>query len=110
MQLKILITGKVQGVGFRPFIYRIAIQNQITGWVQNQSGEVLVLAEGSEQHLQEFQQAILSQHPPLAKPMISDVTEAKAGNKFHKFEIKKSEKKFGSLKYFSYISIVIEWG
>jgi len=33
--VRIKITGLVQGVGFRPFIYRIAIANQVNGWVEN---------------------------------------------------------------------------
>ena len=71
--LEIKITGQVQGVGFRPFIYRIANQYNLTGWVQNRSGEVIVLAQGHEHNLNAFQNAVLTQHPPLAIPFIESV-------------------------------------
>jgi acylphosphatase len=38
----IVLSGKVQGVGFRPFIYRIATQYQLSGWVRNRVGLVEV--------------------------------------------------------------------
>jgi len=71
--LEMKITGQVQGVGFRPFIYRIAIHNNLTGWVQNRSGEVIVLVQGHEHNLNAFQDAVLTQHPPLAIPFIESV-------------------------------------
>ena len=37
---RITIRGIVQGVGFRPFVYSIAIKNQLTGWVRNTSAGV----------------------------------------------------------------------
>jgi hydrogenase maturation protein HypF len=75
LTLKIKITGQVQGVGFRPFIYRLAQQYNLTGWVKNCSGEVITLVQGSEKNLQSFQQSILNQHPPLAKPVIESLVE-----------------------------------
>jgi hydrogenase maturation protein HypF len=41
----------VQGVGFRPFIYRIAIANQVKGWVENNIRGVTIGAEAEEHHL-----------------------------------------------------------
>ncbi len=72
--LEILVTGQVQGVGFRPFIYRIATQYQLKGWVKNCSGEVIIQVQGTASHLESFQQAILLQHPPLATPTIGSVS------------------------------------
>jgi acylphosphatase len=47
----ILITGKVQGVGFRNYVLKRATQNQIVGWVRNLStGQVELLAVGMEGH------------------------------------------------------------
>ncbi|NNF97428.1 MAG: acylphosphatase, partial [Halobacteria archaeon] len=51
---RLTITGQVQGVGFRPFVYRIAHQHHINGWVQNRRGEVLILAEASTEELDRF--------------------------------------------------------
>ena len=56
----IRLTGHVQGVGFRPFVYRLAMQHGVQGWVQNQLGEVEVLAEASADRLDAFQ-AIVSE-------------------------------------------------
>ena len=42
---QIKITGLVQGVGFRPFIYRLAHQHQIKGWVENRNDGVLIEVE-----------------------------------------------------------------
>ena len=46
LRMRIVIGGAVQGVGFRPFVYRIAIEHGISGHVQNRLGEVEVLAAG----------------------------------------------------------------
>ena len=66
--LHILITGRVQGVGFRPFVCRIANQYNLSGWVLNRSGEVEIQVEGLQQNLEAFQRALVDQAPPLAKP------------------------------------------
>ena len=66
--LHILITGRVQGVGFRPFVSRIANQYKLSGWVLNRSGEVEIRVEGLPQNLEAFQRALVEQAPPLAKP------------------------------------------
>ncbi len=66
--LHILITGRVQGVGFRPFVCRIANQYNLSGWVLNRSGEVEIQVEGLQQNLEAFQRALVEQAPPLAKP------------------------------------------
>lgn len=73
MTLKITITGQVQGVGFRPFIYRLAKQLHLNGWVKNCSGEVIALIQGEQHHLKTFQQSISNQHPPLARPKIESI-------------------------------------
>ncbi|MDT8385024.1 MAG: carbamoyltransferase HypF [Gammaproteobacteria bacterium] len=59
--LRLSFTGQVQGVGFRPFVYRLAIAHSIVGWVENRVDHVLIYAQGCERDLQQFRQAILSQ-------------------------------------------------
>ena len=54
-QAKINITGRVQGVGFRPFIYRMAVQNNLLGYVINLGDAgVEVIVEGSGEDLEQF--------------------------------------------------------
>jgi hydrogenase maturation protein HypF len=64
----ITISGRVQGVGFRPFVYRLAHQHRITGWVRNANGAVEIHAEGSPLQLQDFSDALLNEAPPLSAP------------------------------------------
>ena len=48
------INGIVQGVGFRPFIYNLAIKNNLNGWVNNTAMGVLIDAEGDNRSLDVF--------------------------------------------------------
>jgi len=64
----ITISGRVQGVGFRPFVYRLAHQYDITGWVRNVDGAVEIHAEGNPKQLQDFNDALLNEAPPLSAP------------------------------------------
>jgi len=61
------ITGVVQGVGFRPFVHRLALRYLLAGWVRNQAGEVQVLAEGTREAIDLFLSALRSEAPPLAR-------------------------------------------
>ncbi|MDX1646046.1 MAG: carbamoyltransferase HypF [Longimicrobiales bacterium] len=61
------IVGVVQGVGFRPFVHRLALKHGIAGWVRNESGAVRVRAEGSVSALRAFLADLRDQVPPLAR-------------------------------------------
>ena len=74
----ITIGGRVQGVGFRPFVYRLAQQHQITGWVRNVDGAVEIHAEGQPVQLQRFSDALLSEAPPLSAPGSLAITDCAA--------------------------------
>ncbi|MEA3432178.1 MAG: carbamoyltransferase HypF [candidate division WOR-3 bacterium] len=63
---QILIKGIVQGVGFRPFVYRLAVRHNLTGFVQNSGDGVLIKVEGDENNLNEFVQKLKSESPPLS--------------------------------------------
>ncbi|MBA2659369.1 MAG: carbamoyltransferase HypF [Nitrosospira sp.] len=63
-----LVTGRVQGVGFRPFVFRLAQRFSLTGRVQNLTGQVLIEAEGETSMLDAFGAALLTDAPPLAQP------------------------------------------
>jgi len=60
------ITGQVQGVGFRPFIYRIATDNALTGSVNNSSEGVLIEVQGTADQLGRFADDLSAKLPPLA--------------------------------------------
>jgi hydrogenase maturation protein HypF len=64
-RLEILITGRVQGVGFRPHVYRVAKTLDLTGWVQNTALGVLIEIQGSS--APHFLSNLISSLPPLAK-------------------------------------------
>jgi hydrogenase maturation protein HypF len=65
--LRLRVTGVVQGVGFRPFVHRLALRSGLTGWVRNEAGEVAVQVQGSPTALQDFVQALRVEAPSLAR-------------------------------------------
>lgn len=69
---RLLISGQVQGVGFRPFVYRLAHQYAINGTVKNLTGQVEVLLQADAEKARRFTDALLSQAPPLAKPELAE--------------------------------------
>ena len=60
------VTGVVQGVGFRPFVYKLAMRHGISGWVKNTSEGVFAHAEGEPERLAAFVRAIRDEAPPMA--------------------------------------------
>ncbi|MGO9949751.1 MAG: carbamoyltransferase HypF [Steroidobacteraceae bacterium] len=73
-----LIGGRVQGVGFRPFVYRLAHLHELTGWVRNRGGEVEIHAEGPSAQLQRFAEGLLSRAPPAAAARMLDARAAQS--------------------------------
>jgi hydrogenase maturation protein HypF len=64
------IAGRVQGVGFRPFVYRLAHQFALTGWVRNNGGVVEIHAQGPAVRLRAFGEALLARAPRAARPRL----------------------------------------
>ena len=62
----IQITGIVQGVGFRPFVYNLAGRYGLKGWVSNNASGVDIAVEGSQTAITDFLAALRRQPPPLA--------------------------------------------
>ena len=65
--LRLSVTGVVQGVGFRPFVHRLALRHGLAGWVRNASGDVQIEVEGSAAGLDEFLRSLREEAPPLAR-------------------------------------------
>ena len=67
---RVRLSGHVQGVGFRPFVYRLAAKHGLSGWVQNQLGQVETLVQGRPEALDGFIEDIITLAPPLSRPEI----------------------------------------
>lgn len=65
--LRLHVTGVVQGVGFRPFVHRLAVRYGLSGWVRNASGDVEIEVEGAAPDLAEFVRGLREEAPPLAR-------------------------------------------
>ncbi len=87
--VRVHITGVVQGVGFRPFVYRIAARHGVTGWVQNGDDGVHVHGEGPEAELERFV-AALGSEPPAAAQIASLVAEPAPSEGHAMFVIRES--------------------
>lgn len=87
---RIEISGLVQGVGFRPFIYKLALEHHLNGWVENRNDGVVMLVCGTAREVLSFEKAI-QQRAPLASDIESVTISKHPVRKFHGFEIRESE-------------------
>ncbi|MCK4369351.1 MAG: carbamoyltransferase HypF [Dehalococcoidales bacterium] len=71
---RISVRGVVQGVGFRPFIYRLAQEHNLKGWVRNTSGNVEIEVEGDEETVDSFLSDLKTEAPPMARIENVEVT------------------------------------
>lgn len=90
--VKLTVIGVVQGVGFRPFVYREALSHHITGWVLNTTEGVIVHAEGQTSDIDAFAIA-LSERAPLAAQVREINIEEVPVEGFQDFEIRFSQDK-----------------
>jgi hydrogenase maturation protein HypF len=67
LRVRIRVRGVVQGVGYRPFVYRLAQEENLAGWVTNDSEGVVAEVEGSAIRVEQFVARIRSERPPLAR-------------------------------------------
>ncbi|MDX1285655.1 MAG: Sua5/YciO/YrdC/YwlC family protein, partial [Draconibacterium sp.] len=67
INIRVQIKGLVQGVGFRPFVYRIALKKKISGWVKNQSDGVVIEASGENSAIQSFISDLKNKTPAAAQ-------------------------------------------
>lgn len=73
-RVRLKVTGAVQGVGFRPFVYRLARDLGLTGFVYNNSQGVIIEIEGSKRALADFRERISLEIPPRA--FVNGIVEA----------------------------------
>ena len=91
VRVRIRITGIVQGVGFRPFVYRIAVKNDLDGYVRNRGDAgVEIHLEGREENIRKFLRDLKEKKPPLAQIYEIITLPLKGKNKYEAFTILKS--------------------
>ncbi len=74
-RLRIDVRGIVQGVGFRPFVYRLAHKYNLSGWVRNTSGNVTIEVEGRREDIDSFLLSLKNEAPPVAR--VQDIKTGK---------------------------------
>ena len=96
----ISVRGIVQGVGFRPFVYGLAAKHNLKGWVYNTSEDVRIDVEGKAEAIQQFEQQLQTEAPPLAH--IENITvEYHRPVGYKDFEIRQSQAQEGKYQLIS---------
>jgi hydrogenase maturation protein HypF len=100
LRITIGVRGVVQGVGFRPFVYQLALRHRLKGWVCNTSEDVKIDVEGERTNLDQFLADLTTLAPPLAHiESLSTASQATVGHR--RFEIRKSISKEGKYQLVS---------
>ena len=89
-QLEISISGRVQGVGIRPFLYQLAKRFEQNGFVANTSTGVIILLQGQAKHQQQFLDTLKQQAPPSAYIKNLSAVIQTISKRYEQFEIIKS--------------------
>lgn len=88
---KITVKGKVQGVGFRPFVYRTALKYNLKGYVLNDTNGVEIIVQGNTHEIIEFEKEIIENPPSISEIVEYESFEISPFQKFNSFTIKKSK-------------------
>ena len=64
---RIRVTGIVQGVGFRPFVWHLAQELELAGWVRNDAEGVEIVSEGAQTQIDILLHRLRTEAPPLAR-------------------------------------------
>jgi hydrogenase maturation protein HypF len=88
----IRVRGVVQGVGFRPFVYRLARANSLAGWVLNEEDGIDIHLEGAAPAVDAFLSDLASQPPPAARILSIDVEPSQTAG-ISGFTIRESERR-----------------
>ena len=91
---KVLVEGIVQGVGFRPFVYRIATELELVGYVRNLGNVVEIIIQGSSDQISNFINKLQNELPPIAKINNLETEELEDEEKYVDFTIKESSDSF----------------
>lgn len=86
---RLLVTGLVQGVGFRPFIYSLASAHKLNGTVENRNDGVVIEVTGSGAGIRRFRDEILEKAPEASSIECIEITEV-AHREFNGFQISRS--------------------
>ncbi len=86
---RIRVRGQVQGVGFRPFVYRLAQELNLAGWVRNDGEGVDIEVQGAVAAIEDFIARLETETPPLASVTAVEAAEAPTSD-VRGFEIKVS--------------------
>ncbi len=68
-RLRLTVRGAVQGVGFRPYVYRLARELALSGWVSNDPRGVVIEAEGPRPACESLQARLAPEAPPQAQAL-----------------------------------------
>jgi hydrogenase maturation protein HypF len=91
----IQVQGVVQGVGFRPFVYKLAKSLGLTGYIFNSSSGVTIEVEGTESELNQFLKTLKADPPQLAIVTDITITEIKI-QRSTSFSILQSQREVGA--------------
>ncbi len=87
LQRRLRVTGIVQGVGFRPYVWHLARELGLAGWVRNDAAGVEILVEGGEGAVAEFTRRLPLEIPPLAQVAALTWEDFQAGGEYGGFAI-----------------------
>lgn len=91
LRAEIKVKGIVQGVGFRPFVYRLAVTHGLLGFVRNRGDATAeIVVEGNQKEVKRFIHDLEDKKPPLARIYDMEIAYKEDEGKFEKFTILKS--------------------
>ncbi len=94
----VTVQGTVQGVGFRPFVYRLAKRHRLQGWVRNSTGRVEIEVEGTPAGVEDFLRDLEEEAPPLSMIHAIETEDRRPAGGVGGFEILESQRRPGEFQ------------